>query len=90
VHTTKHGLMRVFQVMNVSQESKDWVANPANRECDAPGSWYCVGKYPPALEKLIAKRKNFAQLEDFNKVSSKSAYSRMVEKQQGRISSDEM
>ncbi|CAE7204310.1 stt3 [Symbiodinium sp. CCMP2456] len=25
VHTTKHGLMRVYQVMNVSQESKDWV-----------------------------------------------------------------
>ena len=27
VHTTKNGLMRVYQVMNVSQESKDWVGS---------------------------------------------------------------
>jgi len=81
VHTTKHGLMRVYQVMNVSQESKDWVADPKNRICDAPGSWYCVGQYPPALEKLIAKRKNFAQIEDFNKQGGKSAYTKLIEKE---------
>ena len=34
--------------------------------CDKPGGWLCRGQYPPALHKLIAKRKNFAQLEDFN------------------------
>ena len=34
----------------MSQESKEWLADPANRVCDAPGSWYCVGRYPPALE----------------------------------------
>merc|ERR1719215_7520 len=67
VHTTKYGLMRVFQVLNISQESKDWLADPTNRNCDAPGSWYCVGQYPPALKPLIDKRRNFAQLEDFNK-----------------------
>merc|ERR1719454_1359183 len=82
VHTTKHGLMRVFQVQNISQESKDWIADPANRECDAPGSWYCVGKYPPALEPLISKRINFAQLEDFNnKGGEKSAYAKLIEKE---------
>ncbi|CAL1162522.1 unnamed protein product [Cladocopium goreaui] len=48
------------------------VADPKNRICDAPGSWYCVGQYPPALEKLIAKRRNFAQIEDFNKQGGKS------------------
>merc|ERR1719265_145097 len=81
VHTSKHGLLRIFKVLNVSQESKDWVADPANRVCDAPGSWYCVGQYPPALSKLIAKRKNFAQLEDFNKKGQeKSAYTKLVEK----------
>ena len=32
VHTTKHGLMRVYQVMNVSQESKDWVRDLLQRE----------------------------------------------------------
>lgn len=81
VHTTKHGLMRVYQVMNISQESKDWIADPANRVCDAPGSWYCVGQYPPALEKLIQKRRNFAQIEDFNKGGQKSAYTKLIEKE---------
>jgi len=28
---------------------------------------FCSGQYPPALKKLIDKRKNFRQLEDFNK-----------------------
>lgn len=92
VHTTKHGLMRVYKVMNISQESKDWVADPANRECDAPGSWYCVGKYPPALDKLIALRRNFAQLEDFNKAGSgKSAYTKLIEKElSGKGGKDEI
>merc|ERR1712187_107293 len=82
VHTTKYGLMKVFKVLNVSKESKDWIDNPANRVCDAPGSWYCVGQYPPALAPLIAKRRNFAQLEDFNKKgATKSAYTELIEKQ---------
>mmetsp|Transcript_53547 Transcript_53547/g.125647 ORF Transcript_53547/g.125647 Transcript_53547/m.125647 type:complete len:123 (+) Transcript_53547:722-1090(+) len=85
VHTTKHGLMRIFKVLGVSEESKKWVADPANRKCDAEGSWYCVGQYPPALHKLISKRKNFAQLEDFNrKDGEKSAYTRMVEEKMKR------
>jgi dolichyl-diphosphooligosaccharide--protein glycosyltransferase len=89
VHTTKHGLLRVYKVMNISEESKDWIADPANRICDAPGSWYCVGQYPPALEKLIAKRRNFAQIEDFNKAGQgKSAYTKMIEKELGRGSGD--
>jgi len=81
VHTTKYGLMRVFKVMNVSEESKEWCADPANRICDAPGSWYCVGQYPPALQPLIAKRQNFAQVEDFNKAGEKSAYTKMIDRE---------
>jgi dolichyl-diphosphooligosaccharide--protein glycosyltransferase len=82
VHDTQHGLMRVYKVQNISQESKEWIADPSNRECDAPGSWYCVGKYPPALEQLISKRRNFAQLEDFNnKGGEKSAYAKLIEKE---------
>merc|ERR1712241_1591814 len=82
VHTTKNGRMRVYKVMNVSQESKDWIANPANRVCDAPGSWYCVGQYPLAIKPLIDKRRSFAQLEDFNKKDGeKSAYTKLIEKQ---------
>lgn len=83
VYTSKHGLLRIFQVVNVSMESKNWIADPKNRVCDAPGSWYCVGQYPPALQSLISKRKNFAQLEDFNrKGGEKSAYTRHIEAQQ--------
>ena len=37
--------MAVSQVLNVSNESKAWVADPANRICDIPGSWYCVGQH---------------------------------------------
>merc|ERR1711972_39852 len=73
--------LRFFKVLNVSQESKDWVADLSNRICDAPGSWYCVGQYPPALQKFLSKRRNFAQVEDFNKKGEKSAYTRMIEKQ---------
>merc|ERR1719382_2309519 len=88
VHTTKHGKMRVYKVMNVSEESKAWIADPKNRICDAPGSWYCVGQYPPAWEKLIAKRNNFAQVEDFNQGGEKSAYTKMIEKERSRAKAD--
>jgi dolichyl-diphosphooligosaccharide--protein glycosyltransferase len=92
VHTTKYGLMRVFKVMNVSKESKRWVADIKNKDCDAPGSWYCVGNYPPALKPLIDKRRNFAQLEDFNKKGSgKSAYTKLIEDQRtGKKSEEEL
>ena len=66
VFTSKYNKVRIFKVLKVSKESKKWVADPANRDCDAPGSWYCTGNYPPALQDLINQRKNFKQLEDFN------------------------
>jgi len=81
VHTTRHGKMRVYEVQNVSQESKDWISDPANRVCDAPGSWYCVGQYPPAIKGLIEQRRNFAQIEDFNKKGQKSAYTKLIEEE---------
>jgi dolichyl-diphosphooligosaccharide--protein glycosyltransferase len=76
VYRSKYGKVRIYQVLKVSKESKNWVADPSNRICDAPGSWYCVGQYPPALSKLIARRKNFAQLEDFNSNNKNSEYTR--------------
>ena len=39
VHTTKYGYMRIYEVQNVSKKSKTWAMDPANRKCDAPGSW---------------------------------------------------
>jgi len=81
VWTSARDQMRFFKVLNVSEESKQWVADPKNLICDAPGSWYCVGQYPPAIEKFINSRHSFAQVEDFNKKGAKSAYTRMIEKQ---------
>jgi len=64
--TSKYGKVRIWKVLKVSKKSKNWSADPANRICDAPGSWYCVGQYPPALDDLMKKKQAFAQLEDFN------------------------
>ena len=65
-YTSKYGKVRIYKVRKVSKKSKDWIANPDNRVCDAPGSWYCVGQYPPALQDFVSKRRDFKQLEDFN------------------------
>ena len=94
VYTSKYGKVRIFKVMNVSRKSKEWVANPANRVCDAPGSWYCTGQYPPALSSLIAKRKAFKQLEDFNVKGDEASdkyteeYHKRMESQSGRGGGD--
>jgi len=66
VYTSKYGKVRIFKIKGVSRKSKEWIADPANRVCDAPGSWYCTGQYPPALKKFIGSRRDFKQLEDFN------------------------
>jgi len=66
VYTSKYGKVRIFKVKRVSLKSKNWIADHANKICDAPGSWYCVGQYPPALRSFIESRHNFKQLEDFN------------------------
>jgi len=66
VYTSKYGKVRIYKVRKVSLKSKRWVADPANKVCDAPGSWYCTGQYPPALRDFISKRRAFKQLEDFN------------------------
>lgn len=66
VFMSKYGKVRIYEVVGASKKSKAWVADPANRICDAPGSWYCTGQYPPALNKVLEKRKAFQQLEDFN------------------------
>eukprot|EP00744_Colponema_vietnamica_P007874 GILI01011279.1.p1 GENE.GILI01011279.1~~GILI01011279.1.p1 ORF type:complete len:820 (+),score=206.24 GILI01011279.1:310-2460(+) len=76
IYHSQYGLIRIFKVMNVSQESKDWVADPANRICDPPGSWMCKGQYPPApvIQKLLKKRIDFGQLEDFNRKQKDEKY----------------
>eukprot|EP00931_Biecheleriopsis_adriatica_P073330 TRINITY_DN47637_c0_g1_i1.p1 TRINITY_DN47637_c0_g1~~TRINITY_DN47637_c0_g1_i1.p1 ORF type:complete len:816 (-),score=151.62 TRINITY_DN47637_c0_g1_i1:34-2445(-) len=65
-YTSKHGFVRIFKVLNISAESKAWASDPANWKCDAPGSWYCEGQYPPAIGQVFQQMKAFKQLEDFN------------------------
>jgi len=72
VFRSKYGKVRIYKILSVSKESKEWVET--NRVCDAPGSWFCPGKYPPALEKVLGEKKDFAQLEDFNRESSDEEY----------------
>mmetsp|Transcript_1295 Transcript_1295/g.2039 ORF Transcript_1295/g.2039 Transcript_1295/m.2039 type:complete len:1078 (+) Transcript_1295:168-3401(+) len=64
---SKYGKVRIFKLLGVSQESKEWVKDPKNRVCDVPGSWFCPGQYPPALQYMLDQKKDFAQLEDFNR-----------------------
>lgn len=64
---SKYGKVRIFKILGVSEESKNWVADPANKKCDVPGSWFCPGQYPPGLNYFLSRKKDFAQLEDFNK-----------------------
>lgn len=45
-------------MLNISQESKEWLAEPSNRLCDRPGSWYCPGTYPPGFPKPPKSHKN--------------------------------
>jgi dolichyl-diphosphooligosaccharide--protein glycosyltransferase len=65
VHRSKYGKVRIFKILGVDEESKQWVKE--NYQCDAPGSWFCPGQYPPGLSDILSKKKDFSQLEDFNK-----------------------
>lgn len=76
VFRSKYGKVRIFKVNDVSQESKDWVADPINRKCDAPGSWYCPGSYPPGLQEFLDQKVDFAQLEDFNQDATDEEYNK--------------
>jgi dolichyl-diphosphooligosaccharide---protein glycosyltransferase len=63
VYHSKYGKVRIFKILKVAKESKEWVK--ANKICDGDG-WVCRGQYPPALQKILAQKKDFKQLEDFN------------------------
>jgi dolichyl-diphosphooligosaccharide---protein glycosyltransferase len=76
VYRSKYGKVRIFKIMGVSEESKAWVNDPANKLCDVPGSWFCPGQYPPALSSIISRKKDFAQLEDFNRGAADEEYQR--------------
>lgn len=72
VHRSKYGRVRVYKILNVDEESKKWV--PENRICDVEGGWFCRGQYPPGLSEILEKKKDFAQLEDFNRGEADEEY----------------
>ena len=72
VYKSKHNKVRIYKVLSVDKKSREWVPN--NRICDAPGSWYCRGQYPPGLQKVLKEKKDFAQLEDFNRGDKDDEY----------------
>jgi dolichyl-diphosphooligosaccharide---protein glycosyltransferase len=74
VYRSKYGRVRIYKIKGVSEESKKWVSDPANRVCDVPGSWFCPGQYPPGLANILARKKDFAQLEDFNRGAADEEY----------------
>lgn len=74
VYRSKYGRVRIFKILGVSEESKEWVSDPANRKCDASGSWFCPGQYPPGLNSILSRKRDFAQLEDFNRGSADEDY----------------
>lgn len=74
VFRSRYGKVRIYKILSVSRESKKYVADPKNRVCDAPGSWFCPGQYPPALKKILDEKKDFGQLEDFNRKNEDVEY----------------
>ncbi|GKY92312.1 hypothetical protein MPSEU_000202300 [Mayamaea pseudoterrestris] len=75
VYKSRHGWVRVYKIIGVSEESRAWSADIANKKCDS-GGWYCPGQYPPAMEKVLARKKDFSQLEDFNRGKGDEEYTK--------------
>jgi dolichyl-diphosphooligosaccharide--protein glycosyltransferase len=72
VYRSKYGRVRIYKILGVAEESKEWVKN--NVHCDVQGSWFCPGSYPPGLAGILARKTDFAQLEDFNRGKADEEY----------------
>jgi dolichyl-diphosphooligosaccharide--protein glycosyltransferase len=75
VHRSKYGRVRIYKILGIAEESKEWVTN--NLKCDVEGSWFCPGSYPPGLSGVLALKSDFAQLEDFNRGKGDEEYQRL-------------
>lgn len=65
VYTTSNQMVRIYKVLWVSKESKAYGAEGRGHR-----AWYegrpLHDAYPPALAPVLARKRDFAQLEDFN------------------------
>mmetsp|Transcript_24377 Transcript_24377/g.47951 ORF Transcript_24377/g.47951 Transcript_24377/m.47951 type:complete len:781 (+) Transcript_24377:52-2394(+) len=84
VYTSKYRKVKIYKVKKVNKKSRKWSAEPSNRKCDAPGSWYCTGDYPPKFQKFIKDKKDFAQIENFN-VKKDAAAQRYQEEYMSKV-----
>ena len=76
VYRSQYGKVRIWKILGISEESREWVADTSNRNCDVPGSWFCPGRYPPGLSSILSWKKDFQQLEDFNRGSGDEEYTK--------------
>lgn len=75
VYTSKYHLVRIYKINRVSEDSKRWLADPANKLCDRPGSWFCPGQYPPGLLKALKEEKRERERSQSSSSSSSSSSS---------------
>ena len=70
--TSSNRMVRIYKVLRVSKKSKAYCAEGRGYK-----AWYegrpLTDAYPPALQKIIAAKEDFQQLEDFNKKRKRSA-----------------
>ena len=67
VYYSQNKRVRIVKVHQVSQESRAYAAEPSNRLCDAPGSWYCPGTYPPSLQALFNRSEASREAQAYQK-----------------------
>lgn len=53
VYKSRYGKVRIFQILQVEEESKKWVE--LNKSCDTPDGWICPGQYPPKLRPYFSE-----------------------------------
>lgn len=66
VYTTKNRMVRVFKVLHVDEASRTYCSEHRGFQ-----AWYegrpLTDAYPPALRSVLAGKRDFEQLEDFNR-----------------------
>lgn len=68
VYTTKNDMVRIYKVLHVSEESKAYC-----KEGRGYKAWYegrpggLIEAYPPGIQRILAEKQDFEQLEDFNR-----------------------
>ncbi len=79
VYRSRYGKVRIFQIVNIDQDSKAWVADARNRVCDDDGrGWQCRGRYPPALEAVLTEKRDF-QLQQHHELRSSTEQDESIE-----------